>query len=207
MAIQTMRSRQECVDLLGQHLPALQTCFETAWTRWIKWLGTLEGSPADVSPRSRASLLYDFIKAEVIRQFLGVPGVVAKEKRSLLTLKFGDMVVMRFKKFRSGTLRTSVNNTQQALAFDQQQFAFAAPLQPLTHLVAGYLLDELELNFQKLAVTCSIGGQHLWAPIEIIDTSSNIFSVKPPAAKPKRPVVRSKRKAEEKKPTSDEGKP
>lgn len=67
----------------------------------------------------------------------------------------------------------------------------------MTHLVAGYLLDRFELDLDKLAITCTLGGEHLWAPIEIVPNSGEGGVTIPMPAAPgdgPRPVVRSSRK-------------
>lgn len=104
----------------------------------------MKGSPADVSALTRAMALHDFIRAEVIKKFLGVPGVKIKDKRGLLVVCFHDRVVIRFKKFRGKSLKTSGNWNQQTAAFETHQLELPeTSVQPVTHLVAGYLLDEL----------------------------------------------------------------
>lgn len=205
MTIVSARSREQCEDLLRAHLPVLNECFEAAWTRWADWLAAVQGSPADISPRSRANVLYDFIRAEAVKRFADIPGVTAREKRKLLTLHFGSSIVLRFKKFRGKTLKVSQNSTQQAKAYSQQEFEFATPLVPMTHVVAGYLLDDLGLNFERLAITCSVGGHHLWAPIDIIERSAPVAQTTRSGSEPKRPAVRSQRTIKSPKTSDDKG--
>jgi hypothetical protein len=68
--------RATCKQLLGPHLPVLDSCFRAAWSGWQKWIGTYEGPPTDLSPRTRASVLYDFIAAEATKSFAGESGVL-----------------------------------------------------------------------------------------------------------------------------------
>ncbi len=195
--------RATCQRLLDPHLRALDSCFHAAWSRWQKWLGTCEGPPADVSPRTRANALYDFIAAEAVKSFAGAPGVLVAKKRGFLVIRFGDKVALRFKKFHSATLRTSDNGTTQSTLFQSQRLEFSdSAVQSMTHVVAGYLLDDLALDIDRLAITCTMDGQHVWAPIELI-SDSNVRAT--PASDPTtaRPRVRSTRKA--RKSTSSEG--
>jgi len=117
--------RATCQRLLDPHLRALDSCFRAAWSRWQKWLGTCEGPPTDMSPRTRASALYDFIAAEAVKSFAGLPGVLVEKKRGFLVIRFGDKVALRFKKFCSTTLRTSDNRTTQSTLFQSQRLEFS----------------------------------------------------------------------------------
>src|ERR1035441_8334412 len=189
-------SREAVVAWLKPHLPALDQCFRAAWQRWTEWLKVLDGPPTDVTTRSRASVLYDFIVAEAVRAFLKVEGIRVKKERGFLVLRFQDRIALRFKKFRSKTGRVSGNKTGQTELFNGQMLEFApASLKPMTHVIAGYLLDGLQMDFARLAITCTCDGKPLWAPVEILPAPAG--SLKPlhgttePAPKP---VVRSTRK-------------
>lgn len=184
--------RATCQQLLGPHLPALDSCFRAAWSRWQKWLGSCEGPPTDVSPRTRANALYDFIAAEAVKRFAGVPGVLVAKERGFLVIRFGDKIALRFKKFRSSTLRTSDNKTTQSALFQSQQLEYSN-IQPMTHVVAGYLLDDLALDIDRLAIACTMDGRRVWAPIEIVGRSDvrATSTADPTTTKPR---VRSKRK-------------
>jgi hypothetical protein len=161
-------TRPECENVLATHIPVLNDCFEAAWTRWCEWLGKLDGSPGDVTPKTRAVALHDFIVSEVSRRLVGEPGVRLKLSRGLLTVCIQDRVAIRFKKFRGKSLRTASNSNMQTIAFDGHQLELPqGSLRPITHLVAGYLLDDLEAGIAKVAITCSVNGSHFWAPIEI----------------------------------------
>ncbi|MEV0009802.1 hypothetical protein [Streptomyces sp. NPDC047973] len=183
--------------LLQPYQDRFDQCFRTAWSRWQDWLMKLEGSPADVSPRTRANALYDFIKAEAVNQFLGDEHVRVREERGFLLIQIRDRVAVRFKKFRSRKLKTSGIPTSQALAFQAQELEYASEVEPMTHLVAGYLLDRFELDLEKLAITCTLNGEHLWAPIEIVpNTGLGGITIPMPTAPSDgpRPVIRSARK-------------
>ncbi|MEU5124261.1 hypothetical protein [Streptomyces asoensis] len=196
--------RASCAQLLQPYQGQFDQCFRDAWNRWQEWLKKLDGSPADVSPRARANVLYDFIKAEAVKQFLGAEHVRVREERGFLVIQIHDRLAIRFKKFKGRKLKTSSIPTGQALAFQGQTLEFASEVEPMTHLVAGYLLDRFELDLHKLAITCTLDGEHLWAPIEIIPNAGEGGITIPMPASPTdgpRPVIRSTRKtpAEEKK--------
>lgn len=190
--------RASCVRLLQPHQDRFDQCFRNAWERWKEWLKKLDGSPADVSPRTRANALYDFIKAEAVTQFLGIEHVRVREERGFLIIQIHDRLAIRFKKFRGSKLRTSGIPTSQARAFQVQALEFDSEIEPMTHLVAGYLLDKFEVDLEKLAITCTIDGEHLWAPIEIIPDTGESGVTIPMSTAPTdgpRPVIRSTRKA------------
>jgi hypothetical protein len=90
----------------------------------------------------------------------GIWGARLEEAR-FFRYRFGNKIALRFKKFRSRTLKTSNNNTAQTALFQSQQLEyFDSKIQPMTHVVAGYLLDDLAIDIDRLAVTCTMDGQH-----------------------------------------------
>jgi hypothetical protein len=164
----TLLTRAQCEETLSAHASVLNQCFHAAWVRWRDWLGRVDGSPGDLSAFARARVLHDFIRAEVTKQLIGLPGIRVKDTRGLLVVHIQDKVVIRFKKFRGKTLKTSGNSNHQTAAFNAHQLELSDDsIRPITHLVAGYLLDELEADIEKVAITCMVDGQHFWAPIEI----------------------------------------
>ncbi|WP_433268981.1 hypothetical protein ACQPZF_05680 [Actinosynnema sp. CS-041913] len=164
----SLLTRTQCEETLSNHVSVLNECFQSAWERWRDWLPQVKGSPADLTAHARARVLHDFIRAEVKRRLLGKPGVQIKESRGLLVVRIRDRVVIRFKKFSGKALKTSGNWNQQTAAFDAHHLELSEDeLQPITHLVAGYLLNELEAGIEKVAITCLVEGQHFWPPIEI----------------------------------------
>ena len=192
-------SREAVLARLKPHLPTLDRCFRAAWKRWTKWLKELDGPPSDLTPRSRASVLYDFIVAEAIKAFLGAKDIKVRRERGFLVLRFQDRVALRFKKFRSRNLGISANKTAQAELFDNQMLEFPpGSLKPMTHVVAGYLLDSLAMDIARLAITCTCDGEPLWAPIDILPAptrpATHLRGTTQPAPKP---IIRSTRKRPE----------
>jgi hypothetical protein len=188
-------SRAAVLARLNPHLPTLDACFRAAWTRWADWLKKLDGPPTDVTSRSRANVLYDFITAEAVRAFLGTKGIQVRKERGFLVLRFQDRIALRFKKFRSKTLRVSSNKTGQTELFQGQMLEFApSSVKPMTHVTAGYLLDGLAMDFARLAITCTHDGKPMWAPIEILPVPTRKVKPLPVTTPAPKPVVRSTRK-------------
>jgi hypothetical protein len=189
-------SRADVLARLRPYLPTLDKCFHIAWERWTEWLKKLDGSPADVSTRSRASILYDFIAAEAVRAFLGTNGVQVRRERGYLVLRFTDRVALRFKKFQGNSLRVSMSKTKQAELFGAQKLEFpVGSLKPMTHVIAGYLLDGLALDISRLAITCTCDGVQVWAPIDLLPARPKpVTIIHAPAASAPKPTVRSTRK-------------
>jgi hypothetical protein len=198
LGMQTDESSREAVQArLAPHLDTLEKCFRQAWRRWVDWLPELKGAPTDISPRSRASVIYDFIVAEAVQAFLSTPGIRVQKERGFLVLRFQDRVALRFKKFGNKKLSVSRNNTRQTQLYDAQMLEFApGTLQSMAHVTAGYLLDNLALDMSVLAITCTENGRHMWAPIEIIPPSVAPVTRIPsaPVAEAPVPTIRSTRR-------------
>lgn len=134
--------------------------------------------------------------------FIGKDGIRVKRTRNLLIIRFNDRVALRFKKFRSRTMRTSANKTRQTERYEAQMLEFEDDITPMTHVVAGYLLDRLALNIERLAVTCTLNGEHMWAPIEI--TAKTQHAKPAPIGQPS-PVQTARVRSTRKKDAKEEG--
>ena len=86
-------SREAVLARLKPHLPTLDRCFRAAWERWTDWLKKLDGPPSDVTARSRASVLYDFIVAEAVKAFLGAKDI--KVRRSAVSSSCASRIASR----------------------------------------------------------------------------------------------------------------
>lgn len=149
-------SQEQAAELLAKHAAALNACVNRAWERWLA-----NPDAATASKRTRAATVYDYITQEVERTFASVPGVRLRWKHNSLNMTVDDSAVLRFKKFRGKKLRTSGIATNARNNFLQQAGVLDGMV--VTHLVVGYLLDELEQGTETIAVTCPMGKGNLWA--------------------------------------------
>jgi hypothetical protein len=189
----------EARKLLEPYRARLLSCILAGWERWQELLYTSPGHFTTTRATSRANLVYDYIVEAAKREFLPggqpEPHVRVSEKHGFLTLTFHDQIVIRFKKFRGRGLWPSGIPTRQ-----QQLFAFQLPMENMpaevTKAVAGYLLNSLQDEIERAAVTCSVGNEREW----IIDLEPEAgpepstlpapASTPSPGGEPAEPVVR-----------------
>lgn len=183
----------EAERILSPHLEAIQGAIEGGWADWME---AVAAAPKLATARTttRANAVYDRIteRAEEYSESAGVP---TTRKRQMLTVSLGEgLLILRFKKFRGRSLRTSGVPTQQRLEMEAQQVTLDGV--HATYVVAGYLPDELGLGLDVLAVVCSYNGVIVWRIA--LGTDGGDGSVRPIyAVPPQGPVVRSARRAQE----------
>lgn len=149
-------TREQAGDLLGAHSPSLHGCIDRAWNRWLE-----NPDAATASKRTRATTVYDYITQEIQQTFGDVEGVALAWKHGSLHMTVDNAAVIKFKKFRSRKYSTSGIPTNARNHFLRQADVLDGMV--VTHLVVGYLLDELELAPEAIAVTCPLGKGNLWA--------------------------------------------
>ncbi len=171
-------SEDEVRQIIAEaHRRRLRTCHYDAFRRW-------EDRPAserkDLSARSRANNIHDYVVTRAAELFDGLPGVAIVDRRDVggyFSLVFNDVIVARFKKFRDDSFATCGIATQE-----QQRFALQEPpltgMRTSTNLVVGYLLDEFEASISRIAIACSKGEELLWA-IDITDDDAGYGEVIP----------------------------
>lgn len=183
-------SREEAERILAPHLSHLHDFLLEGWSDWH---AMLEKNPflATSRPTTRANVVYDRIsgRAEAYFDSLGVP---TSRTRQFLTVSFEDgRLIARFKKFQSRALRTTGIPTAQRLEFEAQQVVLDGTAS--THIVVGYLPDELGIGLDVLAVACTFNGKLIWQ-IDLSD--EGLGSVAPVRTNaPQGPPVRSTRPA------------
>lgn len=176
--------------LLAPHTAGLHKAITDAWAQWH---ANLADSPsmAVLSSRSRANIVYDYMAANAEKYFDEIC-VTTSRKAGFLEVTFSDEnAVLRFKKYRDSSLRTSGIPTSQKLEIDMQQVTFDG--MSVTYLVAGYLPDDLGIGLDTVALTCSYGGKALWQ----FDLDMAVVADVTPfeQEEPRRPAVRSTRPA------------
>ena len=162
-------SRDAVMARLAPHLPTLDSCFNRA-------PGSAGRTGSSCCPdrlrRDRPVACQHALRLHRGRGHPGIPGRrghPGRRERGFLVLRFSDHVALRFKKFRSKSLGVSMSKTGQAELFNGQGLEFApGSLKPMTHVIAGDLLDGLAMDIARLAITCSHDGDPMWAPIDIL---------------------------------------
>lgn len=152
-------SKEAAEAALERHSLPLTKVIATGWSTWRSLVSTNPLLGAILSNRSRASIVYDCIRHEALAAFGSEDDVAISEERGFLLLTFEGKIILRFKKFRGNSLRTSSVPTRQA----QEYAAQTLPgMESLTHLVAGYLPDEVGIDLKRAAITCPMGNGVEW---------------------------------------------
>lgn len=133
----------------------MREILEGAWEDWQSM-----SHRALMSPRSRASVVFDFIKARALAEFDGDANIHAIPKGQTVHFLFRDRVLVRFKKANSAGLGSNIE-TQAVIEFvDPQIPLFAMP--PVYHVEVCYHLDKLATRMAMLAVTARQRNNKLW---------------------------------------------
>ncbi len=134
----------------------MRDILEGAWANWQAM-----PNKALMSPRSRASVVFDFIKARALAEFDGDPDVRPIPKGQTVHFMFRGQVLVRFKKANSAGLGSNIE-TQAVIEFVDPQFSLFA-LPPIYHVEVCYHLDKLATHMATLAVTARQRNTKLWA--------------------------------------------
>lgn len=182
-------SREKAEEILSPHIADLVGVLQAGWDDWKDLTQKVPGKVAVQGRRTRASWVHDAMAQEALRRFASKEEVHVSESRGFLTITFANMVILRFRKFQGKRLRTSGIPTQQRIDFETQQLHLDG--MTVTSVVAGYLVDELEQELARLAVTCPFGGDNVWViDLEIPGSgTAEVVPVAPKAPSSTPPVV------------------
>ncbi len=195
----SLLSADEARAILDPHIDDLRACLDAGWNAWQALGEAMPEASVRTSNRTRAGIVYDAVAAEARLRFRNKPSVDLTSRLGFLIVVFDGRLVLRFKKYRYG-LRTSSIPTHQQLSFTWQAEMDGMP-PDATKVVAGYLLNHLQDNIARMAITCSVGPNLRWI-IEITDAPAAAapptpMFAPPGVGEPSAPVVRTARTEEE----------
>jgi hypothetical protein len=190
-------AREDAEALLEPYLLEVRECYNHAWEAWETLGDKLPEIRRVLSASARARFIYD-VTTDRARRVFGDPerqGVRVLVVRGLFVLDIGGMALVRFKKLRPNLTTCGIPTGQQQLFAHQQQL----PGMPLhaTKLVAGYLLNAVEDEIDRVLVTCSVDTRLEWAFEIPRDGGAQIVQFEPAPVTPPSPIVRSTRKREQ----------
>lgn len=171
-------NKKFAVMRLGAYLILIRACFLRAWDEY-------QSLPIEqrikLTARSRANVIHDLIVYAVRQAFDSVADIRLMEINKLFLMAVGCDLVLRFKKLDE-SLRSSGIPTQQSIEFSSQ--GDLPGIEKVTHLEAGYCLNDLETAIEGIYICCPNGTSVLWyyeiEPEE--GEGSNIILLPRPAA-------------------------
>lgn len=186
------------IDLVKRELAdfelSMRSILEGAWEDWKAM-----PNRALLSPRSRASIVFDCIKARALAEFDGDLNVRPIPKWQTVHFLFRDRVLVRFKKANAAGLGSNIE-TQAVIEFVDPQFPLFA-LPPIYHVEVCYHLDKLATSMAELAVTARQRNTKLWsyeldrpASAAVVPLPTPEFSsgdAAPAEVRPRKPIEKS----------------
>jgi hypothetical protein len=144
---------------------------------WRAWKQEPPEKSARKSRRTRATWVHDEMTEEARRRFDDCSGVHVAEVHGFITLTFDNRLILRFKKFQGRRLLTSGVRTWQRNRFQYQQLTVEGIR--ITTVVAGYLLDDVEQELEKIAIVCPNGRTNEWVITldEPADAAGNVTAL------------------------------
>jgi hypothetical protein len=151
-----MLSKDDAERCLGPYLPTIKTCIDGGWAAWKQHYAAREHV---LDARARASIVYCETLALAKAAFDGAEGVRFVKKRGLSLSYIGE-VALRFKKLkRNGTCSNVPTQQQRCL---QMQIEIPGFL-PSTYVNAGYVLDPLQQEIERVLVSCQLADKVIWS--------------------------------------------
>lgn len=156
-----MHTHEASAEILRPYMELLAEPFPVAWKRWVDLGEDWPEVRRHLSPRARASMIYDWAAARARLIFSNLePAVRLHDVHGFLLLDFERQLSVRLKKFQNKRLLTSGIHTQQQMAFAAQQPLDGFP--PHTNLVLGYQLNAFQTEIGRMAITCSTFNRRHW---------------------------------------------
>ena len=135
----------------------MRKILEDAWDEWLEI-----PDRARFSPRSRASMVFDFIRRRAIAEFDGDRDIRIIDKGQTVQFLIKDKVLVRFKKANGAGLGSNIE-TQAVLEFVDLQLTIPNLLPDIFRIEVCYYLDSLGMQMDALMVTARDRNHKLWS--------------------------------------------
>lgn len=135
----------------------MRLILEGAWEDWMEM-----PKRAIFSPRSRASMIFDFIRTRALAEFQGDRNIRVIPKGQTVQFLFKDRVLVRFKKANGSGVGSNIE-TQAVIQFIDPQLQIPGLLPEVYRVEVCYHLDGLATQMESLAVTARGRKRKLWS--------------------------------------------
>jgi hypothetical protein len=168
----------------------MREVLEGAWDEWLEM-----PKRGVLSPRSRASVVFDFIKQRALAEFDGDPNILALPKGQTVKFLFKDRVLVRFKKANASGIGSNIE-TQAVIEFVDPQLVIPGLLPDIYRIEVCYHLDKFATRMDTLAVTARDRNRKDWS-YELrrpVDAGTGVIAFPAPTGEgPTPPEVRIKK--------------
>ena len=159
MSPRDLLNEDETREVMGPYEERLASVLTRAFSRW-------QSLPLkdrlDMSPRSRATLVHDFIAVDATDEFFTDEHVTVSRKRGTVVLVFAGKIAVRFKKVTGTSLRYCVGPTRRQHAIHNQQLSLDGTDVRLTWATAAWRVDALG-ELTQTALLVNNGDQQQYA--------------------------------------------
>ena len=135
----------------------IRSVFDEAWAEWSE-----VPDRGRFSKRSRASMVFDFIRRAAEDEFDSDADIHVIPKGQTVQFLFKDKVLVRFKKANSSGLGSNIE-TQAVLDFIDSQLTLPDLLPEIIKVEVCYHLDHLATSVESIAVTARQLNRKLWS--------------------------------------------
>lgn len=160
----------------------IRSILDRAWADWLEM-----PKKGVLSARSRASIVFDFIKRYAIDEFDGDADIHVILEGQTVKFLFQDQVLVRFKKANSKGIGSNIE-TQAVLEFVDPQLKIPALLPDIYKIEICYVLDKLATKMDLVAVTKRDRLRKIWSyPIFGGEAGAAVIPMPPRAPAPDTP--------------------
>jgi len=135
----------------------MREVLEGAWDEWLEM-----PKRGVLSPRSRASVVFDFIKQRALAEFDGDPNIRVLPKGQTVKFLFKNRVLVRFKKANASGVGSNIE-TQAVIEFVDPQLVIPGLLPDIYRIEVCYHLDKFATRIDALAVTARERNRKVWS--------------------------------------------
>lgn len=150
---------EEAGAILDPFLERIEFCIASAIEEYNK---IDSQTRSKFKKRTKASIINDFMVFNAARELEGLQGVLFSHNRQQFSVFLNDNFQLRFKKL-DYRLRPSNIRTIQVFNFENQvQTQLPDMPSPVTHIIAGYVWNDLQTAIKDIYITCPNGPYNEW---------------------------------------------
>lgn len=185
-----MTEQDKVRSILSNFEYRLHSVLEKAWAEWQEM-----PKKSVLSARSRASIVFDFIKRRAIEEFDGDADIHVLLQGQTVKFLFRDQVLIRFKKANAKGIGSNIE-TEAVLEFIDPQLKIPDLVPEIFKVEVCYTLDKLATKVEAVLVTKRDRNRKLWSYPIFGEEGGTVVQLPPrtpepdnsPMVRPRKPI-------------------
>lgn len=154
-----MITLEEARAILSPFLERIESCIASAIEEYNKMDAQTRSK---FKKRTKANIINDFMAFNAATELEGLPGLLFSRRHQTFSVFIGDSFQLRFKKLDYRLRPSNIPTRRIVQLMNQTQAQLPDMPSPVTHVIAGYVWNDLQTAIKDVYIICPRGQYNEW---------------------------------------------